>query len=100
MSAIPSITITPSGVDSLDQVSGLTGGDSGGGFGAALTNALQGVIDAGHDADGKSMQAIAGGGNLTDVVTAVSRAELSLQTTTAIRDRAVSAYQDVMRMAI
>ena len=89
MSAIPSITITPSGVDRLDQVSGLDAGE-GGGFGAALNSALQGVVDAGHDADSKSMQAIAGGGNLTDVVTAVSKAELSLQTTTAIRDRAVS----------
>jgi flagellar hook-basal body complex protein FliE len=46
------------------------------------------------------MQAIAGGGNLTDVVTAVSKAELSLQTTIAIRDKAVQAYQDVMRMPI
>jgi flagellar hook-basal body complex protein FliE len=99
MSSIPTITITPSGVDSLDEVPGLTGGSSG--FGTAITNALQSVVDAGHDADDKSMQAIAGGGaNLTDVVTAVSKAELSLQTTLAIRDRAVQAYQDVMRMAI
>jgi flagellar hook-basal body complex protein FliE len=98
---IPTITITPSGVDALDQVPGLTGGNTGAsGFGTAITNALQGVVDAGHDADDKSMQAIAGGGNLTDVVTAVSKAELSLQTTMAIRDRAVQAYQDVMRMAI
>ena len=80
-------------------MSGLASGEAGG-FGTALTSALQGVVDAGHDADGKSMQAIAGGGNLTDVVTAVSKAELSLQTATAIRDRAVGAYQDVMRMAI
>ena len=46
------------------------------------------------------MSAIAGGGNLTEVVQAVSRAELALQTTTAIRDRVVSAYQDIMRMPI
>ncbi len=98
MSAIPTITITPSGVDSLDQVPGLTSGSTG--FGAAISNALQSVVDAGHDADAQSMQAIAGGGNLTDVVTAVSKAELSLQTTLAIRDKAVQAYQDVMRMAV
>ena len=41
-----------------------------------------------------------GGGNLTDVVTALSRAELTLQTATAIRDRVVQAYQDIMKMPI
>ncbi len=70
------------------------------GFGDALTNALQGVVSAGHDADTKSAQAISGNGNLTDVVTAVNRAELALQTTVAVRDRVVQAYQDIMRMPI
>ena len=70
------------------------------GFGAALTDALQGVVDAGHTADQSSAQAIAGTGNLTEVVTAINRAELALQTTTAVRDRMVQAYQEVMRMSI
>ena len=76
------------------------GAASSGDFGGLLSRALQGVVDTGHDADAKSMQAIAGGGNITDVVTAVSKAELALQSTTAIRDRVVQAYQDIMRMAI
>ena len=70
------------------------------GFGQALTTALQGVVDAGHQADTQAAAGIAGTGNLTDVVTAVNRAELALQTTTAIRDRVVQAYQDIMRMPI
>ena len=70
------------------------------GFGNALTQAMQGVVDAGHQADAKSAEAISGTGNLTDVVTAVNRAELALQTTAAIRDRVVQAYQDIMRMPI
>ena len=70
------------------------------GFGNALTTALQGVVDAGHTADAKSAEAITGSGNLTDVVTAVNRAELALQTTAAIRDRVVQAYQDIMKMPI
>ena len=98
MSAIPSITITPAGLNPAEAAPG--DGAGMGGFGAALTTALQGVIDTGHTADAKSMQAIAGGGSLTDTVTAVSKAELALQTTLAIRDRAMSSYQDVMRMAI
>ena len=71
-----------------------------GGFGGALQRALQGVVETGHQADAQAMTAIAGGGNLTEVVTAVSRAELALQSTVAIRDRVVQAYQDIMRMPI
>jgi flagellar hook-basal body complex protein FliE len=70
------------------------------GFGNALTTALQGVVDSGHTADTQSAAAISGTGNLTDVVTAVNRAELALQTTAAIRDRVVAAYQDIMKMPI
>ncbi len=70
------------------------------GFGSALTEALQGVVDTGHAADKQAAAGIAGTGNLTDVVTAVSRAELALQSTMAIRDRVVAAYQDIMKMPI
>ncbi len=79
---------------------GTTGSTPGAGFGDALGRALSGVVEAGHQADAQSMQAIAGGGSLTDVVTAVSKAELALQSAVAIRDRVVQAYQDVMRMPI
>jgi flagellar hook-basal body complex protein FliE len=41
-----------------------------------------------------------GQGGVTDAVLAISRAELALQTTVAIRDRVVAAYQDIMRMPI
>ena len=69
-------------------------------FGATLERVLQGAIDSGHAAEGKATEAIAGGGNLTDVVTALARAELTLQSATAIRDRVVQAYQDIMKMPI
>jgi flagellar hook-basal body complex protein FliE len=41
-----------------------------------------------------------GGGNLTDVVMAVSKAEMALQASVALRDKVVTAYQDIMRMAV
>ena len=69
-------------------------------FGSALTRALEGAVQAGHTADAQSAAAISGGGNITEVVAAVSKAELALQTTVAIRDRVVQAYQDIMRMPI
>jgi len=47
-----------------------------------------------------SAQSIAGKAELTDVVTAVTSAELTLQTVVAVRDRVIQAYQEVMRMPI
>ena len=100
---IPTITVSPRTASDAYQSTDMldaTGGADGSGFGATLTRAMQGAIDTGHAADAQSMQAIAGGGNITDVVTAVSKAELTLQTATSIRDKMVSAYQDIMRMSI
>ncbi len=101
---VPILTVSPAGAASAyARVQGggqPGGGPSAAGFGDAMTKALGSVVDAGHQADAQSMQAIAGGGNLTDVVTAVSRAELALQSAVAIRDKVVQAYQDVMRMPI
>lgn len=70
------------------------------GFGATLQRAMQSVVDSGTQADNLAAQAVSGHANLTEVVTAVSQAELAMQTTMAIRDRVVSAYQDIMHMAI
>ena len=102
---IPTLTVTPAGAaNAYARVQG-TGMQTGGaastpGFSDMLTRALGSVVDAGHQADAQSMRAISGGGNLTEVVTAVSRAELALQSAVSIRDRVVQAYQDVMRMPI
>lgn len=72
----------------------------GAGFGATLRRAVEGAIDMGRSADAASTNALTGQGSVTDVVLAVSRAELALQTATTVRDRVVTAYQDVMRMPI
>ena len=101
-SGIPTIRITPS--DAADAYGRVDRGDTSGvvvgSFGSVLQNALNGAIETGHTAESQATQAIAGEGNLTDVVTALSRAELALQTATAIRDRVVQAYQDIMKMPI
>ncbi|WP_027285948.1 flagellar hook-basal body complex protein FliE [Rubritepida flocculans] len=72
----------------------------GAGFGEALQRAVQGAIGAGRAADAASQAALTGQGGVTEVVLAVSRAEIALQTATAVRDRVITAYQDVMRMPI
>ena len=96
------LTVTPSSAaNAYARVqSGEAGATPSEGFGGALSRALDSVVAAGHTADDQSMKAIAGTGNLTDVVTAVTKAELALQSAVAIRDRVVQAYQDIMRMPI
>jgi flagellar hook-basal body complex protein FliE len=73
---------------------------SGGSFGEVLQGAISNLTELGHAADAKSLQAMSGGGNLTDVVMAVSKAEMALQASVAVRDKVISAYQDIMRMAV
>ena len=75
-------------------------GAEGGDFGTTLQRAMEQAVDLGRSADAASTQALVGQGSVTDVVLAVSRAELALQTATTLRDKVVSAYQDVMRMPI
>jgi flagellar hook-basal body complex protein FliE len=58
------------------------------------------VVKSGQEADAQSRAALLGTGNITEVVTAIAQAELALQTTLAVRDRVVQAYQDIMRMPI
>lgn len=74
--------------------------EAGGTFGSTLAQAMQDVVQTGHAADAMATQGLEGEGNITDVVMAVSRAQLALQSTTAIRDRVVQAYQDIMKMSI
>jgi flagellar hook-basal body complex protein FliE len=101
--ALPPIPVSPAtaaqAYRAVDAGSSATSA-AGDGFGGVLARALDGAVQAGRTADAQSAAAIAGGGNITEVVAAVSKAELALQTTVAIRDRVVQAYQDIMRMPI
>ncbi|MFC3673932.1 flagellar hook-basal body complex protein FliE [Ferrovibrio xuzhouensis] len=71
-----------------------------GGFGDMLRTALQDSVDAAKKSEQMSAQAVAGKADVTDVVTAVNNAEMALDTVVAVRDRVISAYQEIMRMPI
>lgn len=71
-----------------------------GGFGGLVQRAMQQGVEIGRSAEAASTAAMLGQGGVTEAVLAISRAELALQTTVAVRDRVVAAYQDVMRMPI
>ena len=94
IAGIPTMRITPSAPSAA--ISGAGGAD----FGAMLQSAIGSAMDTGHQAEAQSVKAITQGGNVTEVATALSRAELTLQTATAVRDRMLSAYQDIMKIQI
>ncbi|GJD60327.1 flagellar hook-basal body complex protein FliE [Methylobacterium frigidaeris] len=79
--------------------SGVVGAGEGG-FTQLLSSALDGVGEAGRRADDQAMAVAAGKANVVDVVTAVAESETALQTLVAVRDRVISAYEDIMRMQI
>ncbi|MCS6891844.1 MAG: flagellar hook-basal body complex protein FliE [Rhodovarius sp.] len=88
------------GAAAYRAVQGAAEGLAQGGFGAVLQRAVEGVLEVQRSADAAATRALQGQGSVTEVVLAVSRAELALQTATTLRDRIVAAYQDVMRMPI
>ncbi|MEM7045028.1 MAG: flagellar hook-basal body complex protein FliE [Pseudomonadota bacterium] len=69
-------------------------------FGEVLSQSIGEAIEAGKTGENVSIQAASGQSNLQDVVEAVTAAEVSLQTVVSIRDRVLSAYQEIMRMPI
>lgn len=70
------------------------------GFGRLVENMVADTGAALRNSEAASLRAIAGKSSLVDVVTSVTAAETQLETLIAVRDRVVSAYQDVMRMTI
>ncbi len=70
------------------------------GFGQMVNNFISQVEGAGQKADTQSAMAVQGKANMVDMVTAISESEVALQTLVSFRDRAISAYEEIMRMPI
>lgn len=71
-----------------------------GGFGDMLEQAIAGFAEQGRAADVKASQAVAGRGDVVDVVTAIAESELALDTLVSVRDKVIAAYEEIMRMPI
>jgi flagellar hook-basal body complex protein FliE len=69
-------------------------------FSSLVRDAMSEVGSIGKEAEAKSAAHLAGKGELIDVVTALTAAETSLETIIAVRDRVISAYQEISRMPI
>ena len=77
-------------------------GDSSGGvsFSSFLKDQVGESIGALRTGEEMAARAVTEDADITDVVGAVTNAEITLQTVVAVRDRMVSAYQEIMRMPI
>jgi flagellar hook-basal body complex protein FliE len=76
------------------------GGMPGKAFGDFLTDAVKNATSTMHAGEIAATQGAAGQGDVVQVVNAVTAAELTLETVVAVRDRVISAYQDIMKMPI
>ncbi|MGD9913108.1 MAG: flagellar hook-basal body complex protein FliE [Rhizobiaceae bacterium] len=88
-----------------EQLSGKTGTTTAGAsvgasFGSMISEAANRTMNNLHNSEQVSIQALRGEADTRQVVDAVMSAEQSLQAAIAIRDKIVTAYLEVSRMAI
>jgi flagellar hook-basal body complex protein FliE len=69
-------------------------------FTEMLGSAMTGLVESGRATEQASMAGIAGRTDPVNVVTAVAETELALETVVSIRDKVISAYEDILRMPI
>lgn len=69
-------------------------------FAKFLTESVQGVVETGKASDQMSLDLVNGKADIVDVVTAISQTEIAMETMVTIRDRVISAYEEIMRMPI
>ncbi len=67
-------------------------------FEELITEALDKARDAGYQGESVSAKSLENKAEYHELVTAVNNADLTLRTVVAVRDRMISAYQDIIKM--
>jgi flagellar hook-basal body complex protein FliE len=75
-------------------------GDGGTSFASVLKQAIGEVDQIGRHSDAQTRAVATGKANMVDVVTAVSQTEVAIDAVVAVRDKIISAYEDIMKMPI
>lgn len=73
---------------------------SGNSFADLLAEGVNEAIGTQKKAEQLSSDAVVGKADINDVILAVQNADMVLNTVVAIRDKVISAYQDILRMAV
>jgi flagellar hook-basal body complex protein FliE len=82
------------------DLTALAAPSAGGSFADMLAQQVQGVVDAGATSDRMAIDMVNGKANVVDMVTALSETEIAIESMVTIRDRVISAYEEIMRMPI
>jgi flagellar hook-basal body complex protein FliE len=98
--AIPALPSVPA----VGQLSGAQGvaapaGPSDGGFGSVLANAVDGLSGLQKQSDALAVKAVTG--DLTDIhqaTLAATRAQVTMELVSAVRNKGVDAFNEIMRM--
>lgn len=69
-------------------------------FGDLVRGAIKEAIRIGEQSEKLSIDGINDRADITEVVTAVAEAEVTLQTVVTIRDKVIDAYREILRMPI
>ncbi len=100
VSGITGVSGLSGGTDGVGSVSG-SGSGSGGGFGSMLTSAISSLNDSQNTASTDSVALATGqASDVTSVVSDVEKANLEMQLAVQVRNKAVDAYEEIMRMQI
>lgn len=100
MSSPISSLLGASGIASPARLQTLTQTQKGTGFGSALADAIQGVDNTQKQAEGSIQDFLQGKGELHNVALATQRAEMTFDMGLQIRNKVVSAYQEIMKMQV
>ena len=88
------------GTISTGSVSAIPAAGKSGEFGTALKNAIQQVDHYQLDANQSIQQFLQGNGELHNVALATQRAEMAFDLGMQVRNKVISAYQEVMKMQL
>jgi flagellar hook-basal body complex protein FliE len=74
--------------------------DSSPNFSGVLKDVINAVSEAAQKSDTQAQSVATGRANMVDVVTAVAETETAVQTLVSVRDKVISAYEDILKMPI
>jgi len=69
-------------------------------FGELVKQAVGSLSQTMHASDVQSQAMVAGKANIVDVVTAVAESEVAVDTLVSVRDKVITAYEEIMKMPI
>ena len=88
--------VSGDGMEARDAPAPVPGAD----FASVLKDAAKVAVGTMKEGETQSAAAIAGKADIKDVVAAVTNAEMTLETVVTVRDKVITAYNEIMRMPI